>query len=1077
MRMVDARKFLVACIALSIGACSSQPNEETSETREPAIHASNGALDYPDDQRLSTVMERTKRSFAESGGVIRGGDATVGVSVAPDAIELTPYQWESADRGVREQTPIEGSRLRLQTNWIGRSGSDNSASAREARIEVDGSSSIVRRGAIERVHNIDRGVEQSWMFAERPPGEGDLTVRVAVAGHEYGDRTPTGLHFVDASTGLGFAYSDGTWIDADGVRSHVQATFSGDEIVLVVPAEIVEHSAYPVVLDPTVTAEYGFDNPVTGPAVGSQSTPDIAYSGVAGFEYLAVWTDSRRETDFYYDIRGARITAAGTVVDPVGVHIVSTNTPRDQISPAVAWVPDPDGAGAIPGYWFVVWTDASLINLDHQPMIRGIKLKANWGATDPALAPDFDISGRDDGPAETEPDIACSPATGGMCAISYHSSQGGIVVSRHIKNTISAGAADIAFPSAPASPSTVGSAAIASSNVATGPNAFFVVWANTATGSGDIRGKSIPDSTNTLGPELPICIVAAAQSEPSIAYAGAGNGWVVVWSDLRNTSSDIYGRRVANDGATIVGNDFLVSSSSAGVPATGTQFRPSIAGATNAPYTNRWFATWQDNRSGIFDVYGTRLDLSGVTVSIVDPAGVPVSSASSDQLDPALTYNSGSSQFFSTWSDARSSALSPDVYGARISAAGSVLDASGVLLGKSANQQEAPAIASCGGKYLSAWTDTRSSFEAPDIYGAITDDASPPNVLVANIPISTASGRQDLPDVACTGTDFFVVWADNRNATRDVYGARVRASDGVVLDPSGLAISTTSASETDPSIAYQSWAGTYQVAWSDNRTGNYDIYGKRISAAGVVDHTSEISISGAVVGDQIAPDITLDNNLDGTASVRFFVVWQDGRVGGEFPNWDIYGRFVNPNGTMATPIAIATTSQEERAPSTAFRRQTSQFSGRGQLVVFERVGGDLSSDIIASSISPSGNSVVGSVSVTNSLGVDEREPVVAYRSGGSLVVEFRSATDLTDTYRYDIRGQDVVFSPLGVSGSSYDVANASQARERSPAVACGSGLSCQVVFRKYMEGPQSGQASPPATLFAVDRIRGVRLGY
>lgn len=964
--------------------------------------------------------------------------------------------------------------MQLRTTWIGREGAPNGAAPSAARVEADGSCSINRMGAVERVHNVDRGIEQSWVFAEPPAGSGDLIIRVSTSGQEYGGRTSRGLHFVDPSTGLGFAYSDGVWIDANGLRTPITAEVDGNQIVLAVPAEVLAASAFPAVLDPTVSAEYGFDNPVIGPAVGVQTTPDIAYSGVTGFEYFAVWADSRRETDFYYDVRGARITASGTVVDPVGVHVTSTNILRDQLAPAVAWVPDPDGAGALPAYWFVVWTDASLNNVDGQPMIRGIKLKANWGTADPALAPDFDVSDRNN-EGETEPDIACSPATAGRCAISYRvtSASSRLVVSRRDKTSPSFGPGDEVIV---VSGSTMGSAAISASDVATGSNAFFVVWADTATGSGDIRGRAIPDTSGTLGPTLPICIVAAAQSEPAIAYAGSGNGWVTVWSDLRNPSSDIYGRRIANDGATVTGSDILVSSSSPGVPAAGTQFRPSIAGANNAPYTNRWFATWQDNRSGIFDIYGTRIDLSGITITTVDTAGIAVSSASSDQNDPAVAYNPASTQFFALWSDGRSSALSPDIYGARVSATGSVVDPSGLMLSTSANQQESPAVIACNGKYLAVWTDTRNGFDAPDIYGAITDDASPPNVLVSNIAISTAAGRQDLPDVACTATDFLVVWADNRNASRDIYGARVRASDGVVLEPSGFLISGTSATETDPAVAFQSAGGVYQVVWSDNRNGNYDVFGKRVSTTGGVDGTSEVSVSGAVVGDQIVPDITLDHNIDGTSSVRFFVVWQDGRVGGEFPNWDIYGRFVNPNGTMAAPIAIATTAQLERVPSVAFRPQTSAFSGRGQLVVFERVTADSSADILAASISP-GNSVVATINVTSNTLVDEREPVVSHRSGGALVIEFRSTPNTTESFDYGIRGQDVVFSPLGLSGSIYDVANSPFIRERSPAVACGSGLSCQVVYRKYMEGPKSGQAPPPPTLFAVDRIRGVRLSY
>lgn len=1055
-------RLLLAMIAGS--GCSLETHGESSESPSPEISERPGELGDLARQDLGRVIERTRRSFARRGEVLLGGDANVGTSVSQRGIEVVPFQWESSSKSHREQASTAGRAILLDTRQIGRDGDARLASGTHVSVAEDGSGLIQRGDVAELVHNVDRGVQHSWRFAQQPGGTGDLVVRVAVAGQVFAGRTTSGLHFVDPSTGLGFGYSDGIWIDARGARTPVEAVYDGTEIVLAVPAAVVESSEFPAVLDPTVSAEYGFDNPVIGPAVGSQVAPDISYSGVSGAEYLAVWSDSRRETEFFYDIRAARLTATGAVVDPVGLHVPSTNIPGDQVSPAVAWTDDPDGAGGVPGHWFVVWTDTYL-----QPsMIRGMKIQTDWTSA-PSLSPDFDVSERSDLSADSEPDVACSPTNAGRFAVSYRTA-GGIQVRRYTKASVSAGFQDeITIVNQP----TAAAPSIAAGDSPTG-QAFFVAWSDSASGSGDIYGRSVAASGAGLGATLPISTQSAAQSEPAVAYAGTGNGWMAVWSDLRNGSSDIYGRAITNDGALLNGNEFLISSSSANVPATGTQYRASIAGATNSPYANRWLVTWQDNRSGVFDIYGARLQ-SGSPVTVLDASGVALSAAAGVQSDPAVTYNPATSEFFTAWSDGRSSSVSPDIYGSRVTALGSVVDPAGILIGTSANQQEAPAMAACSGKYLVVWADTRNGVDAPDIYGAITDNASPPTVLVSNIAISTASGRQDQPDVACNGSDFLVVWADSRNATRDIFGARVRASDGLVLDPSGISIAGNPATETDPAISYQGLASTFQVVWSDNRNGHYDVFGKRISNSGVVDHLSEVNISGNIAGSQILPDVTTDNNFGGTNTVRFFVTWQDGRTGGEFPNWDIYGRYLELNSTMGPQIAIATSSQDELAPAVATRPpQSSTNQVRGQLVVYEQVTAPGTADILVARISAA-NTVVSTVNLTNTAQVDEREPAISHRSGGLLVIGFRTSSTGT-SFDMGVRGQDVVFSPLAPSGAAFDIANVSNIRERSPALACGSSLGCQATFRKYVEGPQSG-SPPPTTLMASDRVRGAKLDY
>jgi hypothetical protein len=128
------------------------------------------------------------------------------------------------------------------------------------------------------------------------------------------------------------------------------------------------------------------------------------------------------------------------------------------------------------------------------------------------------------------------------------------------------------------------------------------------------------------------------------------------------------------------------------------------------------------------------------------------------------------------------------VFGARVDPSGTVLDPQGVSISSAAGSQWAPKLAFDGTSYLVAWQDGRNGDGTTfDVYGArVTSGGS---VLdAAGIPISTAPDSQLTPAVGFGGTTFLVAWTDQRAGTA-TYGARV-SSDGVVLDPSGISIST-----------------------------------------------------------------------------------------------------------------------------------------------------------------------------------------------------------------------------------------------------------------------------------------------
>ncbi len=297
-----------------------------------------------------------------------------------------------------------------------------------------------------------------------------------------------------------------------------------------------------------------------------------------------------------------------------------------------------------------------------------------------------------------------------------------------------------------------------------------------------------------------------------------------------------------------------------------------------------WFTVWTDQRNGDMGIFGARVEQSG---RVLDPAGgLAVSVAPDSQRKPAIAW--GGSCYLITWEDRRLGNW--DVYAARVTAAGELLDSAGIAVSPAGNGQidPAPAVAFDGTNFLLVWSDDRSG--TTDIYGARVNQAGA--LLDPNgIPISTAPDWQEYPSVSFGGSDYMVVWEDWRQSEEsDIYGSRVTTS-GNVLDTAGIPISTASDDQYTPVIAFD---GTnYLVVWEDWRGVDPDIYGARVNQAGVVLDHGGIPISTAFDSQQ-SPSV----GFDGT---NFLAAWEDYRFG---TISEVYAARINSSGTVLDPTGF-----------------------------------------------------------------------------------------------------------------------------------------------------------------------------
>jgi large repetitive protein len=146
------------------------------------------------------------------------------------------------------------------------------------------------------------------------------------------------------------------------------------------------------------------------------------------------------------------------------------------------------------------------------------------------------------------------------------------------------------------------------------------------------------------------------------------------------------------------------------------------------------------------------------------------------------------------------------IIASRVGTDGSVLDPAGVTISPSAHGAAEPPIAFDGTNYLVAWDDNRND-PWGDIFAARMSPAGAvldPSGIAVAANSSPAGLAQREPSVAANGS-FLVAWRDDRRRGvaadgADIFAAQVN-SDGAVLDPSGISLTDSATYDSQPAVA------------------------------------------------------------------------------------------------------------------------------------------------------------------------------------------------------------------------------------------------------------------------------------
>ncbi|MDZ4714490.1 MAG: FG-GAP-like repeat-containing protein [Cytophagales bacterium] len=406
----------------------------------------------------------------------------------------------------------------------------------------------------------------------------------------------------------------------------------------------------------------------------------------------------------------------------------------------------------------------------------------------------------------------------------------------------------------------------------------------------------------------PICAAAGAQSAPSIISDGSG-GVIITWFDRRSGVDDIYAQRIDANGVPL-----WTSNGVAICTATGDQQYPNITsdGSGGA------IITWEDQRTGSYDVYSQRI--SGAGTVQWTPDGVPICTATGGQFAPTITSD-GSAGAIITWYDQRIG--STDIYAQRINGGGIVQwTGDGVILCAAAFGQSIPKIISDGsGGAIITWEDQRGS--DIDIYAQRVNASGLAQWLTDGVPISTALSSQQFQTAEADGNIIadglggaIITWFDNRDFatngfTQDIYAQRINASGVIQWTSNGTAICTAPDNQELPT-AISDGSGGAIITWRDIRNGsNFDIYGQRISGGGAVQWTSDGVAICTAANTQFYPFGVPDG------SGGAVIMWQDFRNGS---NHDVYAQRMNASGAAqwtSNGVAITTAAGHQTDPTIA----------------------------------------------------------------------------------------------------------------------------------------------------------------
>lgn len=342
-----------------------------------------------------------------------------------------------------------------------------------------------------------------------------------------------------------------------------------------------------------------------------------------------------------------------------------------------------------------------------------------------------------------------------------------------------------------------------------------------------------------------------ALADPDIASDGAG--FLVVYAvQTYNNDTDVCGTILDSVGVPRDTLPFTIAGEGDG------------GGSPTVAFDGQnYLVAWRRGSDVDADVVGRRVSPAGV---ILDPEPFVISASPSLQTTPfACRHRDG---VLVTWQDTRHG--DAEVYAARVSPAGAVLDPDGIRLTDNICTQRLPCISASDSATIVAWQDNR---QTPDSFrirwralGPDAVPAGPDTTLPRYVRIAPRYSHHQNPAIAYGDSSYFVAWEDTR------YGAGRTAVRGAVVahgpcypvSPS-FALSSGAGSARKPAVAF--CESLFLVTWQDSgSTPKTVIRGVRVRPDGTVVDSIPLLLGLSASNNSTDPRLTATNG-------RWYLVW------------------------------------------------------------------------------------------------------------------------------------------------------------------------------------------------------------
>jgi hypothetical protein len=377
---------------------------------------------------------------------------------------------------------------------------------------------------------------------------------------------------------------------------------------------------------------------------------------------------------------------------------------------------------------------------------------------------------------------------------------------------------------------------------------------------GDIHAVRL-SGTGALLDSTPVAIAAGARAQGNPAVVALGNNALIGWEETNGaTGTDLLGTVFTSTGTVSPSVGVLL------VGGVGAQAR--LVGGVSS--SGAWLA-WREEGGA-----NARIALAPLVAALGGLVSSLVSDAPLPGTGPAVACVAAGCVV------AINATSSLGIVSVQLTWAPSVGATSAIAL-PGPNTQRGAAVAGGGGRYLLAWSDSRT--DEGDIYGLrVGPDGAPFDA--APFVIAAGPGRQFVPAVAFTGTDFLVAWSD-RGLVNDVERlARVPSTGAVgaltaVL--AGIAGPSKEGGASRPALACG--ASNCLLAWR-NRTPGFvnrmlmmrvSFSGTPLDPAGILISRST-DLSDPAVAPEASGFAVVNPKIYGTEGLFSLKVGSDGTV-------------------------------------------------------------------------------------------------------------------------------------------------------------------------------------------------------